>query len=150
MDNHSLIPRIIKKTLEPFRYLENSFRNFWNGTPNISYIGERAFLPEIDVFENDTEFHITANIHGLEEDDIHIGLNKGKLTLRGGKMIEKDEDGSNCHIREHSSIYFNHMVKLPSNIADNNFEATMKGGVIDITVPKLTNLRKTDPRKQLN
>lgn len=143
---------MFKKTLEPFRHLEKSFKNFWSGTPEISYTGEGAFLPEIDVFENDKEFHVTANVPGLEEGDIHVNLNEGKITLRGGKKIEKEENGSNYRIIEHSSVYFNHTVQLPNEIEEDDFKTTMKDGVLDITLPKLAGakLKKTTQQKQIH
>jgi|GEM_PF-3546718 len=136
-----LMSRMLKKTLEPFYCrLGNSFRNFWDGPLDISFIGEGRLLPDVDVFENDEEFHVKANIRGLEKNDLYINLNKRKLSLRGRKRMKKEEMRSQYHIIERSGIYFNHTVQLPHEIDEKNLKATIKDGVVDVILPKINHI----------
>jgi len=142
---NSLIPNFIKKTLQPFRNLEKSFNNLWSETPTISYVDDGGLLPNISVSENNEEFHISAQMPGLGEKDVYVELEDGKLTLRGAREAEKEVKHTHYRIAEHSRVYFNHSVQLPSGIDENSIEATMNNGVIDITLAKT---KGTQPAKK--
>ena len=47
--------------------------------------GESSFIPSIDVVTNDNELRVTAELPGLEEDDIKVELSGGRLILTGKK-----------------------------------------------------------------
>lgn len=142
MTQHSLIPTLIKKTLEPFRTLERSFNSFWKDAreePTMSFMeGEETLLPDIDVFENDKEFHVTATIPGIKQKDFKIEVNDGFVTLRGERKEEKSENRLHYHISESSSFRFSHKIQLPYEYDEDNIEATLTDGMIDICIPKLS------------
>lgn len=152
MADQSLVSMVFKKALGPLRNLGRPFSEFWNDTPKITYTEEKALLPDphIDIFEDNKEFHITAYVPGLEKNDIHIELNKGMLSLRGAKKIEKEEVLSNYHVIEHASVYFNHTVHLPTGINENDVEATLKDGILDIALSKLSRARPKDNSNKIS
>jgi HSP20 family protein len=150
MFNYSFITDIIKKTIEPIHSLERSFSNFWRKTPTITYVEEDALLPEINITQNDDEFHITTHISGLNEDDIEIEIDNGVLTLKGEKKEEKEDNSFNVSIKESSIVNFRHRIQLPKEIDQNNVKATMKDGAIDIILAKLTKEQMRNQKDSLH
>jgi HSP20 family protein len=148
MNNYSLIPEIFKKTLEPLRGIEKSISHLWNRTPSISYVEEGVYLPNIEIHEFDNEYHVSATIPGVEGKDVRIEYTKGTLVLKGEKKTELEEDRSNFHISERSSVNFNHSVRLPDDIDENNISATLQNGVIEIVLSKLEESDHKSPNDQ--
>lgn len=136
MNNESFIPNIVKKTLEPLRDIEKSLSNLWNNTPSISYIEEGVYLPAIDIDEREDAYRVTADFLGVEGKDVRIEFNNGVLTLRGEKKTAKEEDRSDCHISEQSSVQFNHKIELPKDVDEQNITATLENGIIEIVLAK--------------
>lgn len=148
MYNGSLIPNIVKKTLEPFKDIEKSLSNLWNNTPSISYIEEGVYLPTIDIQEDKNEYLVSATIPGMEGKDIRIEYSDGLLTLKGEKKTEIDEDRAQYHISERSSVNFSHSVRLPNDIDEKNISATLNNGVIEVVLSKFPEKNHQEPPKR--
>jgi HSP20 family protein len=146
MFKHSLLPSKFDQSLDSLRSLgrelekvEKSFFNLWRDIPFSSLPNENFTSPNIDVIEDDKAIKVIADLPGLEEKDIAIEVNNGVLTLRGEKKNEKEEKQDNYWKFERSEGYFYRSLQLPTYIDENNVEATLKNGVLKITIPKLVN-----------
>lgn len=95
------------------------------------------FFPDIDVVENDDALMLTAELPGLNKDDIDINFNDGTLTIRGEKRVEHDEDVKDSHITERRFGKFVRSYTLPRAIDADAIKAEMKDGVLMVTVPKI-------------
>ncbi|GJQ50467.1 MAG: hypothetical protein HKUEN01_28530 [Candidatus Kuenenia stuttgartiensis] len=74
------------------RLFDDFFRGF-DRFPSISFKEERfaEFSPRIDVSENDREIEITAEVPGMDQNDVEITLRDDVLTIKGEKKQEKEE-----------------------------------------------------------
>lgn len=95
------------------------------------------FFPDIDVIENDDALMLTAELPGLNKDDIDINFNDGTLTIRGEKQVERDEEVKDTHITERRFGKFARSYTLPRAIDADAIKAEMKDGVLIVTVPKI-------------
>jgi HSP20 family protein len=146
MFKHSLLPSKFDQSLDSLRSVgrelervEKSFFNLWRDIPFSSLPNEHFTSPNIDVLEDDKAIKIIADLPGLEEKDIAIEVDNGVLTLRGERKNEKEEKQDNYWKFERSEGYFYRSLQLPTYIDENNVEATLKNGVLKITIPKLDN-----------
>jgi HSP20 family molecular chaperone IbpA len=57
----------------------------------------KAWLPVVDVKENDGGITIHAELPGIKKEDIHLDVNDGILTLSGEKKDVKKEDNERYH-----------------------------------------------------
>ena len=98
---------------------------------------ELVLNPKVDVVEDDKSYKLSAELPGLELDDINVDLSDGVLTLSGEKKIENDEkkDG-NYHVMERSYGYFKRSFSLPPSIEEDKIKADFKKGVLNISMPK--------------
>jgi len=96
----------------------------------------RAFLPAIDVSENDAHYAITAELPGASKDDVQVELHEGVLTIRGEKKSEREEKKEQRRYVERTYGSFSRSFRLPDDADATRLDATFKDGVLSITVPK--------------
>ncbi len=66
-----------------------------------------AFTPRVNVSETDKEIKVSAELPGLDENDIDVSLTRDALTIKGEKKEEKEE-------KEPATAAWNvHMVRSP-------------------------------------
>jgi HSP20 family protein len=96
-----------------------------------------SFLPSVDVIDRDDEVVVRAAIPGYKKEDIEISVSDSMLTIKGEtKTEEKEEKGDyyRCEITQGS---FSRMVELPAAVDDAKAKATMKDGMLELTLPKV-------------
>ncbi len=94
------------------------------------------WAPRVDVEEFDDRLEITAEIPGMEKDNINIEVQEGILTIRGERKFENDKKEKNYHICERRYGTFARSFALPENVKEEDVEAEYKDGVLKLTVPK--------------
>lgn len=95
-------------------------------------------FPKVDVTENSDAITVTANVPGIEPDDINIEVGDDHLTLSGTmKKEQKDQDKDGRVYRfEREYGEFHRQFALPARVDAENIEAKTKDGVLTITLPK--------------
>lgn len=87
-------------------------------------------------FEDDgSQFVLRADVPGLSENDFQISLANSTLTLRGERKLEVPE-GYSAHRRERSAYRFAKSYELPARVDGDKVTATLKNGVLTLTLPK--------------
>lgn len=109
------------------------------GTPAITHL-----VPSIDISETDNQIRISAELPGLERNDIDISVDGNTLTIRGEKKVEQRQDGENMQVSERSYGVFLRMLELPPGIDPSQIQATMSNGVLTLTIPKPS---RNEPKK---
>jgi len=95
------------------------------------------FFPDIDVIESEDALVLTAELPGLNKDDVDINFNDGTLTIRGEKKVERDEEVDDTHIVERRFGKFVRSYTLPRAIDADNISAEMQDGLLSVTIPKI-------------
>jgi HSP20 family protein len=94
------------------------------------------FSPYMDVSETDKEITISAELPGIEPEDIHITLDQNTLSIRGEKKFEKEEKRQHFYQVERSFGSFHRLIDLPSEVDEKEIDATFKNGVLKVKLPK--------------
>ncbi|HEY2446519.1 MAG TPA: Hsp20/alpha crystallin family protein [Rhizomicrobium sp.] len=95
-------------------------------------------MPRTDLTETDNEIEVTAELPGLERNDVDISVNDGVLVVRGEKKAETEKKDKNYHIAERTYGSFYRALQLPPGVDPSAIRATMSKGVLKITIPKPT------------
>jgi HSP20 family protein len=98
---------------------------------------EGRFTPRVNVEERDDEIEITAELPGMEAEDVDLTLTDDALTISGEKREEKEEERGNYHYMERSYGSFRRSIPLPGAVDADEVDATFKNGVLTITMPKV-------------
>jgi HSP20 family protein len=95
-----------------------------------------AFDPRVDVVETDQEVKVTAELPGLDAEDVDVTVSHNVLTLKGEKKDEHEEEGEGYYRSERSYGSFQRSIALPGTAETDQAEATFDKGVLTITFPK--------------
>jgi HSP20 family protein len=88
----------------------------------------------IDISETDSAYIIAADLPGVDRKDVTITLEDGLLTLSGQKTIESETEGKTFHRIERRYGSFKRLLQLPEDADENAVEATMKDGVLSVSI----------------
>ena len=87
-------------------------------------------------FDDDgTSFVLRADVPGLSENDFEISVAGNTVTLRGERKVEVPE-GHSVHRRERSAVRFAKSFELPTRVDADKVTASLKHGVLTLTLPK--------------
>lgn len=113
------------------------FEDFFHGFDLVSREGSiYNFSPRVNVKESDTKIHVSAELPGMDIDDIDISLSKDILSIRGEKKEEKESKEGNYYHMERSYGRFERHIALPGEVDADKIEANFKNGVLTVDLPK--------------
>jgi HSP20 family protein len=95
------------------------------------------------VAETDDAVEVSAELPGLDEDDVRVTLDNGILTVEGEKKTEREEKKRGVFFSERSYGRFQRSVALPAGIDESKVKASFKKGVLRVTIPKAESARAT-------
>jgi HSP20 family protein len=95
-----------------------------------------AWNPSVDIFENDHNVVIKAELPGMNAADIDVKLENNVLTLKGERHFEKETKEENYHRVEREYGTFSRSFAIPTAISGDQVTAEYKDGVLKIVLPK--------------
>jgi HSP20 family protein len=118
-------------------------RRWFNAEPGWAHESSFRFPnPAVDVTEDDKAYKVTAELPGLEEEDLDVTVAGGMLTIKGEKSYEKDEKNENRHVSERAYGSFQRSFALPDGVEADKISAAMAKGVLTVTLPKTAQAAK--------
>ena len=128
------------------RLFGKNWPSLWrrNETPLLDNLfefeGQR--LPSLDVIDRDTEYLVRAEIPGIDKKDINISLTDNLLTIKGQTSSEKKEEKGDYYRHEISKSSFARSVTVPGSVDSSKTVASLKDGILEITLPKLESSKR--------
>jgi HSP20 family protein len=90
----------------------------------------------VDLEETDDDVIVTADLPGLQPDDVDISVTDSTLTMKGEFKSEEEGERGNVHYRERRYGSFQRVISLPAAVNANKTEAEFEDGVLTVTLPK--------------
>jgi HSP20 family protein len=97
--------------------------------------------PSVDIYEAENELVLTAELPGVDENDVEIKIEDNTLTLHGDRKFEKETKEENYHRMERSYGSFYRSFTLPRNIDQDKIKAESENGILKISLPKKPELK---------
>ena len=91
----------------------------------------------VDVYQTKENVVIKAPIAGVKADDIDISVSEDVVTLRGERREEREVDREHYYVQECYWGSFSRSVILPTSTVAEKAVASLKDGVLTITIPKV-------------
>ncbi|MCD2324416.1 Hsp20/alpha crystallin family protein [Sphingomonas sp. IC-56] len=92
--------------------------------------------PAIDMTETDDGYQLTAEVPGIDAEDVEISVTDGMLKIAGEKREERAESASDYSYSERSYGRFEREIALPHDADTSAIKARVTKGVLAITMPK--------------
>jgi HSP20 family molecular chaperone IbpA len=97
-------------------------------------------LVKVDVHEDKDNFHVSAEIPGVEKDKVQVNVNDGYLTISGKKeerkQDEKQEGDRKIRRSERRYGSFSRSFRLPPTCDQEKVCAKFDNGVLQVSIPK--------------
>jgi HSP20 family protein len=97
---------------------------------------QSSWSPAVDVCETEREFILTAEIPGVEKNQIDLQIVNHVLHLRGERDASKDPPKQVYHRVERPSGTFDRRFELPEEVDQDGIKAELAGGVLTVFLPK--------------
>ena len=91
--------------------------------------------PEADLTESGDVLTYNIELPGLDEGDVEVEIEAERLTVRGEKRGERNEEDGNYIFRERRYGFFERSFILPADINEDKVKAVFDKGVLTVTVP---------------
>lgn len=127
----TVIPHPIQALLNLQRALESTRRSDWFGGTTAS----RGTFPPINLFQQDHDFVVIAELPGVKKEDLDIQIQQKQLRLAGTKSIDVDE-GLSVHRRERRGGSFDRTITFPVAVDAENAKAEYRDGILRLRVPR--------------
>ncbi len=95
-----------------------------------------GWRPEVDVFEDAERFVLSAELPGLNQDEVDIQVEDQALTLSGERKMEFEEKKESYHRIERTYGKFSRTFSLPETVDAEKILAEYRQGVLRVTIPK--------------
>ncbi|MBW2604422.1 MAG: Hsp20/alpha crystallin family protein [Deltaproteobacteria bacterium] len=92
--------------------------------------------PAIDIYDNDKNIVIKAELPGIDKKDIVIDVKDGLLTLKGERSFDNEVKEKKYYCRERTFGKFERVFRLPAKVDSEKISAHYKDGILKIDIPK--------------
>src|SRR6266508_4768519 len=113
----------------------------FSGVTNQESLSAGAFVPPVDVYEDDHGIRLKMEVPGIDEKDIDIRLENNLLTVRGERKLESETKQENYHRMERSYGSFTRSFSLPNSVNPEDVKAGYSKGVLTIHLGKRAEAR---------
>ncbi len=117
-----------------FKQMENVFNQFQEKGMNFASELKPNF--PVDIAEEEGEFVITADLPGVDKEEINITADEESVEISAESSAELEEENEKYYRKERSTRRFNRRVNFPSKVDAATVEAEYEDGVLTITAEK--------------
>ncbi len=137
---------------EPFRdllALQDRMNRLFEGAARARRGGEDEemstgqWAPAVDIFETPDTIVIRAEVPGIEQPALNVEIKDNSLIIEGERKFEEAQ-GRNYHRVERPYGNFRRVFSLPMTVRQDQIQAHLKNGVLEITLAKE---EKTRPKR---
>jgi len=105
---------------------------------------ESEFLHPIhlDIAESDDAVTVRAEVPGFSAKELEVGVEPHRLTISGKREAKEDRTSKKTIYSEHCRNQIFRAVDLPAEVDTSKVTANLKDGVLELSMPKATEVHK--------
>ncbi len=115
--------------------LDRVFDTFFGSSGETDWREWSRSWPQIDVSQSGDSFTISADLPGVQPDDVRIHVENDTLVIEGERRNERQSRESGYARSERSYGSFRRAIRLPAGANLERADARFRDGVLEITVP---------------
>jgi HSP20 family protein len=100
----------------------------------------QAIPPRVDVFENETELLLVADLPGVAKDAVEVKFDDGELSIAATRSKATEAEGTLLR-RETEARDYHRLFSLPDGIDVEKVSAELDTGVLRVHLPKAAQKR---------
>jgi HSP20 family protein len=106
--------------------------------------------PAAEASSGEDAYRITMELPGVAEEDIHLTVENGVVSVKGEKKTEREEKGDTWYFSERQYGSFQRSFRMPADADEAKVAADLKDGVLTITVPRKAPAAKASKRVKIS
>ena len=126
------------------REMDDLFESFLGRMENPLPLWFEGGFPSVNVSETEDAVRVTADLPGMDADDVTVTLEGDTLVIAGKKVDEHEEKDEERRWvrRERTSGQFRREIPLPSDVDFDHVDATFAKGVLNVAMPRIVDESK--------
>ena len=96
----------------------------------------RSTFPQLNVWEDDDNLFVEAELPGFELDDLEIYVTGGNQLSISGQRKQPGQEGGVWHRQERGFGKFRRALELPSDVNSESVSAKCSNGILTLEMPK--------------
>lgn len=103
-----------------------------------------VWRPRVDISETESEFRVTADLPGVDKDEVNVNFEDDTLVITGERKQETTSEETNFYRTERVYGRFSRSFTFPKGIEIDKIVAKFDNGVLYVSIPKTA---ESKPRK---
>ncbi|MDH3647995.1 MAG: Hsp20/alpha crystallin family protein [Gammaproteobacteria bacterium] len=145
----------VKRALTPFThsmedFLESFLPRQWMGSidplfgkrPWGEFGAMEPFSLRFDMIDHDSDLKVRVELPGVRKEDVHIAVSGDYLTIEAEREFSAEEKTENFFRSELGTGMLTRSILLPVEVEADNVMATLKEGILEITLPKVRAVKR--------
>lgn len=120
----------------PFRDIEEWLQEWWPEEWFEEFPLPRIRTPRMNVYEEDNNVVVEAELPGVKPEDIDIEVKENQLKIEAKREEKKEEKEKGYWRKELRAAHFKRIIPLPIEVVGEKAEASFEDGILKITIPK--------------
>jgi HSP20 family protein len=117
--------------------MNRMFDRMWHAGISTAPLDGQKWAPLVDVMDEPTRYLLTAEVPGLNVEDIDVCYEQGELVLKGHKAAERSEDENIAFVRRERRFgSFCRRLPMPEAIDTDAITAKCHRGLLEVVLPK--------------
>jgi HSP20 family protein len=116
--------------------LQNDMNRLF-GDMTVNRTRKASSFPAINVWASEQSAKISAEIPGVDKDDLEINVTGDTLTLSGTRNQDDLPEGARYHRQERRYGKFDRSIQLPYTVDVNKVKAVFNNGVLTVELPRV-------------
>jgi len=99
------------------------------------HAGERTWAPIVDIYEDENNIVLRAELPGMRKEDINIEVTKDSLSITGERKFDSDDKKNYVRVeRPYGPFARTFAINAPFDASA--VKASYKDGILELTIPK--------------
>lgn len=121
----------------PTFFNNDIFNTYFRPSQLIEEARSTDLTPSIDIRERENDYLVSADMPGVKKENIDVQIENGVLTVTGEvEQAEDEKDGERLIRQERFYGKYVRSLRLGRQINTGKIEASLKDGVLHLTLPK--------------
>jgi HSP20 family protein len=108
----------------------------WYGFPSNLLVREGLWHPTMDIYNKGDNLVVELEMPGIKEGDIDISIEQDHLVVTGSRKQSSEHKEGDQYYLERSYGKFHRVVHLPESVDESKVTASLKEGLLTVTLPK--------------
>lgn len=109
-----------------------------------------TFGPSVDVKETDKDIVVSAEVPGVDPDNIDVEVTEDSVILKGEVKQEESAENETYRMTERRYGAFHRVIPLPAEVKASEARADYRNGVLEIRIPRSENAKARSVKLKVN